>query len=156
MSYNDGSAYWRLRELGMDDTNARKKLGWTTSEMRQTTIERMHEQTRAEQSEIEAAAQLPNPDRDSRYSSLIGVLMEAVEQASTGKGHERHDNGKRFEEQPLLEICRMLGNPDFARGQVMKKTAESARLDPAAAVKELLGAINYAAAAIILIREQGK
>ena len=92
----------------------------------------------------------PNGDR---YASLRATLDDAITQASTGKGHERHDNGRPFEEQDICEINRKLGSPDFVLGQALKKTIESKRLERDAAVRELLGAINYLAAAIIYLRE---
>lgn len=91
-----------------------------------------------------------------RYTALRKVLDDAIAQASSGKGHERHDNGRAFEEQTICWVNRELGSADFARGQACKKTLESARLGPEAAEKELLGAINYLAAAIIQIREAKK
>ena len=49
---------------------------------------------------------------------------------------------------------RLHGNADGPRYQAVKKIYESARMDPDRAIKELLGAINYTAAAIILLKEK--
>jgi hypothetical protein len=88
------------------------------------------------------------------YRSLHGVLQEALEQASEGKGKERHaTDGEAFENQPICEIARRLdGGPLY---QAVKKIYESKRLPGEAGVRELLGAINYIGAEIILRREGG-
>lgn len=92
------------------------------------------------------------------YGALRDVLDEAFLQAAEGKGKERHANGRPFHRQPIMEVSRIVG-PGFAAGQVMKKTGEAvgmvSRGERAAAERELLGAIVYAAAAVLLIREQG-
>lgn len=91
------------------------------------------------------------------YAPLAAILQEAYDQAATGKGKERHANDRPFIDQPILEIGRMCG-PGFDTGQSIKKQQEAmgmlARGEDDAAIRELLGAINYAAAAIILIRER--
>lgn len=91
------------------------------------------------------------------YAPLAAILQEAYDQAATGKGKERHANDRPFIDQPILEIGRMCG-PGFDTGQSIKKQQEAmgmlARGDASAAIRELLGAINYTAAAVLLIREQ--
>lgn len=91
------------------------------------------------------------------YAPLAAILQEAYDQAATGKGKERHANDRAFIDQPILEIGRMCG-PGFNTGQSIKKQQEAmgmlARGHHASAIRELLGAINYAAAAVLLIREQ--
>lgn len=89
---------------------------------------------------------------DDGYHDLRRVLALAISQAADGKGKERHANGKPFSEQPLMEISRMVGS-GYALGQAMKKAQESIRLPPEMAKAELLGAINYLAAAYMLIEE---
>lgn len=90
------------------------------------------------------------------YETLRSVLIDALAQAATGKGAERHANGRAFEDQPMLDISRMvgIGGPAF---QVMKKAQEAcgmaSRGEFAAAERELLGAIVYAAGAVLLVRE---
>ena len=86
------------------------------------------------------------------YEPLHDILVQALGQAQAGKGKERHANGKPFLRQPILELGRMVG-PGGTAQQVMKKTQEALNLPPDRAVTELLGAINYAAATIILIQE---
>lgn len=91
---------------------------------------------------------------DPDYEVLDNVLYEALEQAQSGKGKERHANGRPFIEQPIMEIGRMVG-PGYMLGQAMKKSQEAARLpETEKKVYDLLGAINYLAAAIILLREE--
>lgn len=87
---------------------------------------------------------------DDGYDSLRHVLALALEQASVGKGKERHANGKAFDRQPIMEIGRMVGS-GYPLGQAMKKAQESTRLPPDRAKAELLGAINYLAAAYLLL-----
>ena len=87
------------------------------------------------------------------YEPLAAVLQEAIDQAAKGKGKERHQqNDRPFLRQPICEIPRMVG-PAGSAYQVMKKTQEAMRLPADRAIVELLGAINYAAATIIVIRE---
>ncbi|QND53448.1 hypothetical protein HB779_17305 [Phyllobacterium sp. 628] len=91
------------------------------------------------------------------YGSLAGILQAAHDQAATGKGHGRHADEKPFLEQPIMEIARMLGDTGGHSYQIMKKAQEANRMvkrkQHDAAVREFLGVINYAAAAILLIRE---
>ena len=86
------------------------------------------------------------------YAPLERVLTLALQQASEGKGKDRHANGKPFDRQPMLEIARMVG-PGFCLGQAIKKAQESSRMPPEAAKRELLGAINYLAGAYLLLEE---
>ena len=90
------------------------------------------------------------------YEPLAAILREAHDQAAKGKGIERHGNGKPFVDQPIMAIGRMCG-VGFQTGQIQKKVQEATTMagrgDNAAAIRELLGAINYSAAAILLIRE---
>jgi len=86
------------------------------------------------------------------YEDLASILLEALAQASVGKGKERHAQNRPFDRQPICELPRMVG-PAGTAYQVMKKTQEALRLPPDRAVAELLGAINYAAATIKIIRE---
>lgn len=92
-----------------------------------------------------------------RYQSLKDVLAEAVTQASQGKGSERHDpNGEAFEDQQIVQFGEWMGSNHFNVGQACKKSIESCRLPPDRARKELLGAINYLAAAVLVLdRKEG-
>lgn len=86
------------------------------------------------------------------YYDLFVVLQQALWQAQDGKGAERHGNGLSFTDQPALTITRAVGL-GFPLGQAMKKIQECQRMDTDAAKRELLGAINYLAAAILFIDE---
>lgn len=91
------------------------------------------------------------------YEPLQRVLSRALEQAAHGKGADRHANGQPFMEQPIMRNSRVAGL-GFPTGQALKKIEEAITMagrghDPNA-VFELLGAINYAAAAILLIEER--
>lgn len=93
------------------------------------------------------------------YQRLRGVFDGALDQASSGKGYERHADGQPFERQEICENTRAVGL-GFPLGQARKKIKESLRLlesrGQAAAVNELYGAINYVAAAIIVIEDSGQ
>ena len=85
----------------------------------------------------------------SNYESLLAVLMEAYEQAACGKGQERHGNGLPFEKQPMQAISDLLDSDAFMQGQAIKKIQEASRMEPGAARREYLGAINYIAGIIV-------
>ncbi len=85
------------------------------------------------------------------YESLADVLDRAFAQAAAGKGAERHACSRSFNEQPMQSISALLGSHTGLLYQAMKKIQESERMDTQAAVRELLGAINYVAGAIIFI-----
>lgn len=88
------------------------------------------------------------------YESLGLALGEAVAQASRGKGADRHaEKGEPFSDQLIMSIPKRLGpgGECFCLGQALKKIFESRRLAPAPARAELLGAINYIAAAWSLL-----
>ncbi|MBZ0158443.1 MAG: hypothetical protein K8I29_19770 [Alphaproteobacteria bacterium] len=92
-----------------------------------------------------------------QYQQLEGVLSAAFNQASAGKGKERHaEEGEPFEKQQICEIARRLkGHP--AAGplfQAVKKIYESGRLPGQRGIDELLGAIVYISAAVILMEEE--
>lgn len=82
------------------------------------------------------------------YESLANVLVRAFNQASAGKGKERHAQDLPFDAQPMQKLCELYG-PGFALGQAAKKAQESQRLPHDRAIAELLGAINYLAGAVI-------
>jgi hypothetical protein len=89
------------------------------------------------------------------YVKLQEIFNDALAQAASGKGKERHAvEGEAFENQPILEITRRIGL-GYPLGQAIKKIYESERLEKDAAIKELLGAINYIAAAVIRLKELG-
>ena len=90
--------------------------------------------------------------KEDPYISLRYVLELAVDQAANGKGKERHANGEPFDQQKICKISRAVGI-GFALGQALKKAEESVRLDKEAALREILGAINYLAAAYIVLNE---
>jgi len=83
------------------------------------------------------------------YASLAGVLKRAFDQAASGKGKERHQvGGEPFDAQVMQDMARRFGVGALL-GQAFKKSEESQRLGHDAAVRELLGAINYLAGAVI-------
>lgn len=89
------------------------------------------------------------------YEQLAAVLDAALAQAQAGKGKERHaGEGEAFHDQKIVQLCEWMGSTQGAVFQVAKKALESTRLDDAAAERELLGAINYAAAAVLVLRRR--
>lgn len=87
------------------------------------------------------------------YETLAEVLHLAFVQAAHGKGKERHANALPFHQQPMQALCDMHG-VGFATGQVGKKSSEALALPLDRAEHELLGAIVYAAGAIIAMRRK--
>lgn len=89
------------------------------------------------------------------YERLQRVLEDALAQAARGKGAQRHatTTGQPFHEQLICELGRHVGT-GFGLGQAAKKVLEAGRLPDPAAIAELYGAINYIAAAIILIEDR--
>ncbi len=88
------------------------------------------------------------------YETLWSVLKEAFDQAASGKGKERHANGRPFDRQPMQEFSAMLDTDAGLIFQAMKKAAEGHRLGGERAIREYLGAINYLAGAIIYLRSK--
>ena len=89
------------------------------------------------------------------YDRLASVLLSAFNQAAHGKGSQRHAQGQPFDEQPMQTLIQLYG-VGFALGQAAKKAQESQRMNPDAAIAELLGAINYLAGAVIHIQDTTK
>lgn len=88
-------------------------------------------------------------DPDHPYHELAWALLGAFEQASMGKGKERHANDLPFTEQRMQTISQGLGTETGLIYQANKKSQESCAMDTEAAVRELGGAIVYLAGAII-------
>lgn len=81
------------------------------------------------------------------YKSLKKVLDLALQQASEGKGKERHANNEPFTEQLIFQIEKWVKS--FQLGQAIKKIVECQRLPRSMAQAEILGAINYLCAYFI-------
>jgi hypothetical protein len=93
------------------------------------------------------------------YRLLASVLNDALNQAQSGKGKERHACGEPFEQQEICHNTRAVGF-GYPLGQARKKAREAKRLfetrGKEAAIAECLGAINYLAAAVIVMGESQK
>lgn len=87
------------------------------------------------------------------YEQLGRVLCEALAHAALGKGKERHATEDPFEQQIGCSIVRWVGH-GHSRGQAIKKIVEAGRLPKEQAISELLGAINYIAADILVLEEE--
>lgn len=89
------------------------------------------------------------------------VFDQCVEQAVAGKGEERHGHGVPFMEQPWHQIADRQGL-GFLVGQAEKKIGEASTMlqqNPGADgvefwQKEIRGAINYLAMAMLYVEEQ--
>lgn len=101
---------------------------------------------------------LDDMTRVAGYMPLELVLCAAYDQASGGKGKDRHAMGDDFNDQPILTIGRFLKSPDGEAYQAIKKCREGLMMhrrgDSDACIKELLGAINYLASVAILVAEE--
>jgi hypothetical protein len=91
------------------------------------------------------------------YETLAQILQEALDQAQTGKGKERHATDEPFDKQEICNGARLCGLGAMAF-QVRKKILEAVRLiernGVEAGAPDILGAINYAAAMLLVAREQ--
>lgn len=91
------------------------------------------------------------------YTSLFSVFQSALGQAQSGKGAERHTIPGQltyYEDQQICVIPKMQGSVDGLIYQVIKKCLEIKNITGThRQVQELLGAINYIAAAIIVLED---
>jgi hypothetical protein len=83
------------------------------------------------------------------YEALAETLQLAYNRAAVGKGKERHANDNPFIQQEICEDLRIFGIAP-ALFQARKKIKESARLPRQEAINELLDAIVYLSAAVIV------
>lgn len=93
------------------------------------------------------------------YEILADVLQDALDQAQSGKGKDRHaKNQEPFDEQQIMEIARRQGNVSGQAFQAHKKLYEAegmvARGEYARARHEILGAIVYASAMALIVDEK--
>lgn len=80
---------------------------------------------------------------------LEAIFADALAQVTKGKGAERHSNGAEFMDQPWLALANTHGN-GFLTGQSQKKIMEAQGMtEHDRWEREMLGAIVYAAMAII-------
>ena len=87
---------------------------------------------------------------EEKYGMLKVVLDDALNQASIGKGKDRHADNQPYQEQPIMWIEQYFKS--YQLGQAVKKMHESQRLSKDMAIQELLGSINYIAAHIIFLQ----
>lgn len=89
------------------------------------------------------------------YEALEEVLHEAYCRAAVTKGVERHADGNTFTQQEICADLRVFGVTP-ALFQARKKIKESVRLPVEASIEELLDAIVYLSAAVIVKKEELK
>ena len=90
------------------------------------------------------------------YDVLASILVEALNQAQDGKGHERHNlaDDTPFERQRMQTVSELIGSVHGMTYQVCKKVTEGVNLPTLdRQVAELLGAINYLAGMVIFLRK---
>lgn len=103
---------------------------------------------------------ISNVDDEILEHPLMPVFVAAIDQALFGKGAERHGTVDDFLSQPIFWIGHATG-PRGPLFQVMKKAHEAVycyengKFDQEEAQRELLGVLNYVAAIIILIGQEG-
>lgn len=79
---------------------------------------------------------------------LEEILNECLNQVTSGKGNERHGNGREFMDQPWRRIADIHGH-GFLTGQAAKKLDEAQGFDDLSRWnREMYGVIAYAAMAI--------
>ena len=87
---------------------------------------------------------------------LERIFELALEQATKGKGEERHGNGTDFTDQPWVGLAKAHGS-GFLTGQAQKKIMEAvANREETNYLwyeREILGAINYLAMNLIYEKE---
>ena len=83
---------------------------------------------------------------------LQEVFSDALAQATSGKGEQKHGLGKGFYDQQWVDVTKRHGL-GFLTGQAVKKTNEAVSI-PSLEMweREMLGAINYLAMAILYKR----
>lgn len=95
-------------------------------------------------------------DLEHHNHPLFPVLMRAIEQATKGKGTRHGGDKTPFMEQPWKHYAELHGR-GFLTGQAAKKLEEAASIKSGEAfIQEVLGAINFAAMAIIYEEESKK
>jgi hypothetical protein len=83
---------------------------------------------------------------------LQDVFDQCVAQAETGKGEERHGHGDDFMDQPWVDLTNSfgLGGPLFQASKKMREAVQFlGTTDDHKFKTEMLGAINYAAMAVL-------
>jgi hypothetical protein len=84
------------------------------------------------------------------YEPLANTLIQALNQSQYGKGKQCHANGLPFLQQPIMTRAREVGEGGLAF-QSMKKILEAFHCkDDSRAVEDMLGAIVYVAAQVLL------
>lgn len=80
---------------------------------------------------------------------LQGIFDDCIDQTTSGKGDERHGQGKPFMKHPWVALADTYGT-GFLFGQAAKKLSEAQSLPtPEARLRERIGAINYIAMGIL-------
>jgi hypothetical protein len=88
------------------------------------------------------------------YEPLANVLIQALNQSQFGKGKQCHANNLPFLQQPIMTRAREVGEGGLAF-QSMKKILEAFNCrERSRAVEDMLGAIVYVAAQVLLRKER--
>lgn len=102
-----------------------------------------------------AVATAQRPAVPEGYERLADILQRALDQASTGKGKERHAGGLPFHEQPMQQISQLLGSDKGMAFQAIKKLNEGLKMPQITRqLAELYGVINYVAGIAIYLEDR--
>lgn len=97
----------------------------------------------------------PQPKPSEAFAPLQAVFDQAMAQTQSGKGKERHNQrGEPFTDQQIVRFGDWMGSNHGQVFQAVKKAIESTKLDRARARAELLGAIVYLGAAVLVLDRQ--
>lgn len=102
--------------------------------------------------ELPVSNYMLTPQTDSKHP-LEDVFDKCLEQVISGKGNDRHGNGKYFLDQPWRHIADVHGD-GFLTGQAQKKLMEAQGFeDKDRWEREMFGVIVYSAMAILYRRK---
>jgi len=91
------------------------------------------------------------------YLSLWRIVEDALKRVFIGKGHQRHGDNKKFEEQDICVFIKEEGW-GFAVGQARKKINEAKKMlangEKEKAVDEIIDAAIYILAIAVVTREK--
>lgn len=98
---------------------------------------------------------IPRAECDQAFTPLWSVFQQALAQTQSGKGKERHNQrDEPFTDQQIVRFGDWLGSNHGQVFQAVKKAVESTKLPRERARAELLGAIVYLGAAVLVLDRQ--
>ena len=144
-----GNENMKLQETGKEEN---RKLETGNSEIGKANVE--VEEFKPRQTNVYATGENYNVyTTEKNYLALKTILLMAYDRAAKTKGLERHSDGQPFEQQDICQELRIFKSVSPALFQARKKIKESIRLDNKGGINELLDAMVYLSAAVIVMRE---